>query len=385
LLTAEKKAQRSTVARTVPLLARFLEDFTAGRAEDRMLVIEPDNSIDYAQLRRLFLDEVDAAAETQALASRPANRLTGLVRELMTPLSGEPRRQRRLSKVISSQQTFSQPHRRRYLGWLYASSWLAAGMSTITAVFVVWWLARDAGWDWGNRPIEALQHLAGTSHDEFPYLDSLRAQGYTVPNLTDNWMARVVGLSYALMAMKLYQNVYARMTPMASGWHIPGLRFHSIGAEAWMRLMPVVNTILVLWVTFIEARFWPIAAAIGQTFALLGNYFTASFARRSLRQARKANLTTVPSASARVAGLDTWMEWAKSSAFYCIAVWAIGLLIYTHHLEDEWLYALAVTAINVGLFYIIKCGLGGGKMRIAMHRAIFAAGRLAATERRRTG
>jgi hypothetical protein len=185
--------------------------------------------------------------------------------------------------------------------------------------------------------------------------------------------------------MKLYQNVYARMTPMASGWHVPGLRFHSIGAEAWMRLYPLVNMILVLWVTFIEAIFWPIAAAIGQTFALIGNYFTASFARRSLRQASKESLTTVPSDSARVTGLDTWMEWAKSSAFYCIAVWAIGLLIYTHHLEDEWLYALAVTAINVGLFYIIKCGLGGGKMRIAMHRAIFAAGRLAATERRRTG
>jgi serine/threonine protein kinase len=368
----------------VPLLARFLEDFTAGPPGDRMLVIGPDNPIDYARLRGLFLDEVDAASQTQVLGSRPANRLASLVRELVTPLSGEPQRQRRLWKVISLQKTYNQPHRRRYLRWLYVWSWLAASMSTLTAVSVVWWLARDAGWDWGNRPIEALQRLAGTAHDEFPYLDSLWAPGYTVPNLTDNWKARVVGLSYALMAMKLYQNVYARMAPIASGWYVPGLRFQSIAAEAWMRLMPVVNTILVLWVTFIEARFWPIAAAIGQTFALLGNYFTESFARRSLQLASAAELATVPNDSARVTGLDAWAEWAKSSAFYSVVVWAIGLLIYTQHLEDEWLYALGVAAINIGLFYIIKCGLGGGKMRIAMHRAIFAAGRLAARGRPRT-
>jgi hypothetical protein len=171
------------------------------------------------------------------------------------------------------------------------------------------------------------------------------------------------------------------MAPIASGWHVTGLRFQSIAAEAWMRLMPLVNTILVLWVTFVEARFWPIAAAIGQTSALLGNYFTASFASASLQLASAENLATVPNDSARVTGLDTWVEWVKSSAFYAVVVWAIGLLIYTQHLEDEWLFALGVTAINVGLFYIIKCGLGGGKMRIAMHRAIFAAGRLAARER----
>jgi hypothetical protein len=88
--------------------------------------------------------------------------------------------------------------------------------------------------------------------------------------------------------------------------------------------------------------------------------------------------------SPAITGVAAFSEWVPSSLFYAGVVSVIGMLIYLGKLHDEWMYALAVSAINFFLFYIIKCGKGASEVRVLLTRASFAGERLRRMKEKRS-
>jgi serine/threonine protein kinase len=371
-----------------PLIARYLEDLIDRSPRNRLLTAETPDVVDYRDLCDTFLDDLDiASAAATDGDGRTASKVWPLLREVVGPYRGEPSRQRKLWKAIKDRPGDS---RRARIGKQYFWSYFSAIVSTTTIVFVIWWLARDAEWDWGNRPVEmfnryVLNKPVGDAGDDFPILDSLRVGGYDIPDWDHNWQARLIGLSYALLGAKIYQSLFARLAPWSAAFGTSGkLRFRAWAAEASIRTFAVVNSLLVLSCTFVEAKFWPIAAALGQTYAVIFNWSCVYFAKAAFEQARTDRISTVPDDDGKVSGLSKYAEWVPSSFFYMLTVWVIGILIYQGGLKDGWLYAWAVASVNIGLFYVIKCGLGGPYIRVALQRAVMATERVSLVHTSRT-
>ncbi|GAA0512750.1 hypothetical protein Ade02nite_88150 [Paractinoplanes deccanensis] len=368
-----------------PLIAHYLEDLIDRSPEHRLLTAGLSGKVDYQELCAAFLDDLEiASAAAQGGDGRTASTLWPLIREVVGPYRGEPGRQRKLWKAIRSKR--GDP-RRAQIGKQYFWSYFSAIVSTLTVIFVIWWFARDAEWDWGNRPVEMFNRFVlnkpiGDAGDDFPVLDRLRVGGYEIPDWENNWQARLVGLSYALLGAKLYQSLFARLSPLSAAFGTTGrLRFRAWAAELSMRSFAVVNSLLVLSCTFVEARFWPLASALGQTYAVIFNWSCIKFAESSFKEARISKISTVPDHDGKVSGLSKYGEWLPSSFFYMIIVWVIGFLIYTGVLKDGWLYASTVASVNIGLFYVIKCGLGGPPIRVALQRAVMATERVSLVRR----
>ena len=199
-----------------PLLARLFEDLIDREPQQRLIVAGAECS-NYEKLRVTFNQEVDAMRALRSHVPRSGESTLTIVRELFRPLSGEPLAQFKLWWAMRRQRDELGQPLQEHVTWLFLCSWLAAAVSTIAIVAVTWWGWRDLGWDWGNRLVEVLQHTTGRL-GTFPFVDQLANPGYEVANPA-NWPARIVCFTYALVGMKLYQSVYARMAPMAAGWH----------------------------------------------------------------------------------------------------------------------------------------------------------------------
>ena len=210
-----------------------------------------------------------------------------------------------------------------------------------------------------------------------PVVDGWRVASYHVPDWSDNWFARIVGFSYILVGAKYYGGILSGLMPLQgrlkgfAGWH-------SIVAEGMIRLQTVTAPVLVATTVFIQASFWPIASAIGQVIVFFCNLIVWSFAARSMAARSQ---TCRRSGTSPIAGLEAFREWVPSSLFYAVMVLGIGLLIYAGVLHDIAVYAIGVTAINVCLFYLIKCGRGGREIRVGLARGCLAAESPAGTTR----
>lgn len=263
----------------------------------------------------------------------------------------------------------------RYTRSLVWWSGLATLAGALTLGLVITWFLRDAGWSWQIRPVEVGQKVTHSGGGYLPFIDSLRSSGYRIPDLRDNWAARLVGFSYVLAGAKYYQGLYSGLMPLLgrrpgwSGWR-------AVGAEILMRSETLAAPILVSSTIFFQARFWPIATAIGQTLVVACNWTTWSFATQSLKLARRKDISTAGALKARVLGLESYWEWVPSSLFYACVVWFIGLLIYFGILHDIAVYAIAVASTNLFLFYGVKCGKGGRDVRIGLARGCIAAERV---------
>ena len=144
-----------------------------------------------------------------------------------------------------------------------------------------------------------------------------------------------------------------------------------------MRVMTVCCMFLVLSTVFIEARFWPIASAIGQTIIAFCNLAVWSFAVKSIDAARTMGISTAGKPHTRLPGLISFGEWVPGAFFYAAVVWFVGILIYVGVLHDIAVYAIMVASVNVFLFYVIKCGgVSANDIRIALARAYTVAERV---------
>ncbi len=363
----------------VPFLARFLEDLVDQDPDKRLLIYRARAKADSDQLLwktlgQFFVDEVDAviAGEGQKSKGWKSRR-----EEILSPLGGALRRQRQLLRVVSQQSTYLDPRRgnrlRHLLRWAKFSAWF----SSLAFVLVSWWLLRDAGWSWGNAPAELFErilegHLTGNYSGDFRVLDSLRRPGYNMPDLDHNWPARLIGLSYLLVGVKYYENIASGVSPLVVGSRSGMLTWRARAAETGIRVMSFTAPVLVLIANLVDVRWWPIASAIGQSVIFYANWAGVAFVGACFSKARKLKMSTVSPDNSMVTGLKQYALWVPSSFFYAAVVWGIGLLIVTHHLRDEWLYACLVAAVNVVLFYIIKCGMSASDIRIPLQRAVLA-------------
>lgn len=359
-----------------PVLARFVEDLVGREPGHRLLIFTPDPDRPlYPQLRTVFDEELTAVAASRPARSLPGGRLVNQLADLVRPLAGAPGRQRRIWRIRRTQQLYRDPRRSMYARWLLFWSWLSASAWYLgSAILITWWL-RDLSWDWGNQAIALWQRAAGTPADEFPYLDALRAPDYPVADPLGNLPVRIVGLSFLLVGARYYQNLFAGLTPLVAGLDQGRLSWSALLAEVFIRLQSVAALVFVLPPTLIQRDWWPIFTAIGITVSFLTNWSCLSFARAALRQANDRGLSTVP--ARRVASLEAFADWTPSAGFYAAGCWVIGLFIYVGFVGDVFVYAGAVAAINVVLFYLIKCSGGGATdVRVGLGRAFLAAERV---------
>jgi hypothetical protein len=244
----------------------------------------------------------------------------------------------------------------------------------VTVSVVLIWMERQVGVSWGGRSIELLQRTGHT--DGFPVLDGLRRPDYRFPDLARNGMSLAVGLSYALVGAKYYQNLFAGVSPMAAGWRAGPLTRRAAVATVFMRIETVAAAVLALPIALIEPRWWPIDTAIGQLLAAGCNWAVLRFVTGAFRAARARGLSAVPREDRAIPGLTPYTGWVPTSTFYAVACCVIATLIYLGRLRDEWMYASAVVAINLFLFYAIKCGSRAAEVRVVLTRAVLAAERL---------
>ncbi|MFY1632805.1 hypothetical protein ACN27F_05850 [Solwaraspora sp. WMMB335] len=382
-----------------PLLARFIEDLIDKHPANRLLLFSPDADSDgqraaadhnvpdpdttrYDRLRADFTAELDAEAArtppTDGHLVRGTWDLfqTRLTLGLFRPLAGTPGQLRRIYRTRRGEPGAAGHASAVAAARLLAWSWLSSVAWAVTFSITLIWIVRQFDWSWGNRMVESLQRMLGGSQDQFPVLDSLRAPGYSMPDIEANAPALLVGLTYAMVSAKYYHNIFAGMNPLAAGWRAGGLTVHAVLAQFAIRIQTVTGAALVLPIVLYDPRLWPINSAIGQTLSLFTNSATLLFARRALADARRRGLSTVPPSDARTTGLASFAEWTPSSLFYAGIVWAIGTAVYQGALQDVYVYALSVASINLFLFYMIKCGRGATEVRIVLTRATWAAERL---------
>jgi serine/threonine protein kinase len=359
-----------------PALARFIEDLVDKEPSHRLLIFRPDPSRPlYPQLQAAFDEELAAVAASRdepAWFSSP--RWLGSLTDLFRPLAGAPARQRQLWRIRRTQQLYRDPRRSMNVRWLLFWSSLSAIAWYLGAVIVLTWWLRDLQWDWGNQLIALLQRATGKSEDEFPYLDALRANDYPIPDLRGNLPVRLVAMSFLLVGARYYQNLFAGLTPLVTGGGQGRLTVAAVVAEIHMRLQSVVALGLVLPPTLVQRRWWPIFTAVGILVCFLTNWTCLWFARSALQQARDRGLSTVPR---RIAGLESFRDWVPSSGFYAAGCWVLGFFVYFGLAKDVYMYAGAVAAINVVLFYMIKCsGDSAAEVRTGLGRALLAAERM---------
>ncbi len=371
----------------VPMIARFIEDLIETSPTYRLIVFPEDvKEPRYVLLRRQFLAELDAAdaAERSGRAPSDEHWLRALLAQFgyrlpdaLRPLAGMPLRLLRIVRSKKSESGASATVTRSLVAW---SWWSATAWALAMAVVVTWFirqLSYRGTWQWGSRSVEVFQKLvAPHSPQVIPIVDSWRLSDYPFPNLAHNWPALFVGLTYALVGAKYYQNLFASITPLRGGWRASRLTAWAAAAQFFMRVETTAACALVLPCVLVEPRWWPVDSAIGQILVYLCNLCCYRFALTAITDARKKKLNTVPADNASTTGMSDFREWVPSSLFYAVVVTGIGSLIFFGKLHDIWIYALSVGSINLVLFYIIKCGFGASDVRILLTRAMLAAERL---------
>lgn len=365
---------------TIPLIARFIEDLIQENPRYRLMIFNaPDtpDGIDYVEFGKLFKEEVKAVISASKYGHSFANGgFLDTLKDIANPTNGAVRRQLNLWRDRSAADAVRDDKLARYTRVLFWWSAAAAFVGAATGLMVVMWFLRDTQWNWSGNIVELWSKLTGGNGADFPGLDALRATDYHVPDLSQNWPARLIGISYVLAGTKFYQNILAGQMPLLG--RRPGAAGRlALRTEIAMRVMTVTAGLLVMFVTLYEARFWPIASAIGQTIIAFVNFTIFRFAVRSIDEARDLGISTAGVRGGRLPGLISYGEWVPAAIFYAVIVWVFGLLIYVHVLHDVGVYAVGVASINLFLFYVVKCGGESGRdIRIALSRACNAAERV---------
>ncbi|WP_406114783.1 hypothetical protein [Streptomyces sp. NBC_01014] len=363
-------------------LARFIEDLIDADPARRLLIFStgpgtgPEPAFSFAELKSGFLTELDMvqAAERDETVLRVEAGWRALPK-LLRPLAGDPGREWRLWQMRRRQGDRPDAHRSQFTNWLLFWSLLSALIWAVTNTVVLTWILRDLNLSWGNSLVDLVQH-ASHNPTGLPIVDSWRASDYRVPDWRANLPARIVGLSYAIAAPKYYQMLFSGLTPIVIGWRAGALSRLALATETIMRIMAVAPCMLVLAITLVEPRWWPINSAIGQCLTWLANFLTLAYIRAVIARSRHLGLSTVPSDDSKITGLSQFTQWVPTSLFYATAVLTIGTFLYLQLLHDTYVYALAVASTNVFLFYVIKCGIGGPTIRVAIVRTCLAAERV---------
>ncbi|NYI03548.1 hypothetical protein [Allostreptomyces psammosilenae] len=358
------------------MMARFIEDLTDASPANRLLLFPLDAGRPvYPQLRRYFDEELDALSAAREESDRSPAWLFG-PRGMYTPLAGAPARQLRVWRIRRSQGVGRGPGRDMYARWLVIWSWIAAVAWVVGAATVIVWWSRDIGGvPWGPDPVAVIDFVTRSDTGRIPLLDDLRADDYPLTDALGNLPVRMVCLSFLMAGARLYQNIFAGITTRVTGLRQGRLTVLAALTELQLRLFALIPIVLVTPPTLVQREWWPVFTGIGVTAIFLCNLTCTAFVTTALGHARDRSLSTVP--SGRVAGREEIRGWAATSAFYGVAVWTIASLLVTDRIHDQYVYAGSATAINLVIFYAVKCGgRDATDVRVALGRACLAAERL---------
>jgi serine/threonine protein kinase len=259
---------------------------------------------------------------------------------------------------------------RRLRRWALVCTWcvLSAFLVILTA------LARDVGYEWLVKPVEIASNIAGREDGTIPVLDDVRAADYPIKDFWGSLPARIVALSFIVVGARWYLNILADLTPGTAsprtGRGLALTRFN----ECAMRMAAILPALYVTLPTVFDRDWWPLFSAIGVTSVAIVNTSCLLFARDAFRRAREAGLSTVPKID--TTAMAKFAPWTPTSWFYSVPVWSIGTLLLLDRLQDELVYAIFVTTINIAMWYVIKCGIEAPYVRIALARSYLAAERL---------
>jgi serine/threonine protein kinase len=369
-----------------PLIARFLEDLLDRDPERRLITL---GTTKFDRLGERFEEEVEAVRSAGAgpFTDKHPRTLSSLA-EFFRPFANNPQRLRKIYWTRRRQASSEGQRHDFHAKYFFLWSTLAASAFFLTMFIVTSWLLRDFGWDWGSPVIEFFTRLLGgtgsisdrlvknDSPETVPFLDFLRQPSYSVPDWRRNLPARIVGVSYALVCAKYYANLFAGIAPLILGTRLGSLSIRAAGAAFFMRLSGLTAALFVLPFTLIQADWWPVCSALGQTTTFLCNWLAADFARAAIMRARRDGFTTVASDDAKVTGLGSFSQWTPSSFFYALIVWSIGTLVVLGILQDEYVYAAGVSSTNILLLYGVKCASGSVSVRIFLVRGMLAGERV---------
>ena len=395
---------------TAPGLAELLEDMLEARPKTRL----PGSAdpIDYFALQAKLQFEFDAASRMRDSDTRSASTLRAMIRELLTPFKGEPLRQFQAYSAIR-RWPLNGPHE-RFLHSINVQTasmnrptlketregrellgqdvrkhvetrqedvkrlrrWSIAALiaSILSIFFSFWWLFREIPFDRLPDPFPFIGRIADAPDYLYSFFDWFQLTPIDTGITRNDLAVRLTAFSYALLHAKLYQAVYARVTPVRF-MNVKDLALPAFVAECWMRGLPFIGTVLVLWVTLRNTHDWVWAVILGQALTFIGNLAAYTLVSRALEKGSTLS-NTVPSLYKQVAGYDSVRNWVRGSLFYAVVCAAVGTLIYIGELQDVWLYALMTAALNIFMLYLVKCGLDAPQLRVALHRASFAAKRL---------
>ena len=368
-----------------PLIARVIEDLIDEKPDRRLLVFGAVNKTGdiYGHLQEVLKQELDvtqAELEPDSGLREYAvpDEKESLSSSLMSlfPLSRESQKRRRIYKVRKEQSVLSDPRRSMHARWLLVFSMLAAFNYFITAFVCISWFWRDIGIDILSPPLQVVLRLIGVDSNGVPIIDSLRQPDYQLGRVADNFPARMVGLSFALVGARYYQNIFSGLTTRVARSSALDGATGRIVAEVTMRTMAIWSSWLILGANLVQVRWWALATAIGYTGVLLANVSSARFATKYLAMARDYGLSTVPPPHQKITGLDAYRQWGPGMFLYAITVWVFAILIHVGLLKDVYVYATLVAFINVGLLYFIKTGLNALDIRTGLNRCFLAAERL---------
>jgi serine/threonine protein kinase len=381
-----------------PLLARFIEDLIEHDPGKRLLLFGPSLAAvsggsqgqdrPFAQLGSTFLQELHAVRAARLDNADPNHRQwLRSTWQFISPFSGVLRPLWRLRDVRRRQALLRDPERSMYARGLLNWALLCAALFCVIWSLCLVWLARDLA----DPRVEQLPPLArliklssswspfdlALEDDDYPvpwlrWLDRFQQPSYDIPNLADNLPARIIGLSFALLGVKVYQTLFAGLSPLVAGPR----RLRTWVTAASMRWYTFNWAVLVAFANLVHPAYWTVCTAIGLTTSFLTNWTCRRFARTSISEARSrtVGLTTVP--RGKIPGLEAFYVWTPSMGFYLVFVWVCAWLIDNGYLRDVYFYMSAVAAVNIGLFYLVKCGRHGAMVRGGLTRAFFAAERV---------
>ena len=368
-----------------PLIARVIEDLIDEKSERRLLVFGPVSKAGdiYGCLLEVLKQELEVTqAELEPdsglreYAVPCAKESLGSSFSSLFPLSRESQKKRRIYKVRKEQSVLSDPRRSMHARWLLVFSALAAFNYFISAFVCISWFWRDIGIDILSPPLQVGLRLIGVDYNGVPIIDGLRQPDYQLGQVEENFPARMVGLSFALVGARYYQNIFSGLTTRVARSSALDGDTSRIVTEVAMRTMAIWSSWLILAANLVQVRWWALATAIGYTGVLMANVSSARFATKYLTMAREYGLSTVPPPHQKITGLDSFQQWGPGMFLYAMAVWVFAILIHVGVLKDVYVYATLVAFINVGLLYIIKTGANALDIRTGLNRCFLAAERL---------
>ncbi|WP_091028066.1 protein kinase domain-containing protein [Glycomyces harbinensis] len=354
-------------------LARLIEDLTDADPERRLLVSGVKSGPRWIpRIKELFGRELEVAQ----VASR-TERVEGFLQVLkrLTPGEGQVARQRQIMEVRARQaKGDSRSFHLRQSRWLNRWAWVSSWFLWATFALVVMWWARDLGIDWQAKFVEMLNNLLGRDQEGIVLLDDVRADDYPIPDPWGNLAVRLIAFTFVLAGAKWYLNILAELSPRSQLRRRGRRRALTLTCEIAIRAAAVLPSVYVAVPTLVQRDWWPLFSAIGITTLAVVNATCLMFARATFRSAREEQMSTVP--AGEVSSLEKFAPWVPTSCMYGAFVWTIGTLIMFGVLQDELLYASSVAFVNIGVFYIIKCGTEAPYVRVGLTRAILAAERL---------